>query len=82
MLSYHDSLEITCQLLRRHVQASRAIQPTDHIQKDLGLDSLGVMELVSDVETRFNVSIPSEMFDKIETVGDVAKAVTSLQRSS
>ncbi len=81
MLSYHDSYEITCQLLRRHVQASRAIQPTDHIQKDLGLDSLGVMELVSDVETRFNVSIPSEMFDKIETVGDVAKAVTSLQRS-
>jgi acyl carrier protein len=81
MLSYSDSLEITCQLLRRHVAASRAITPTDHIQKDLGLDSLGVMELVSDVETRFNVSIPSEMFDKIETVGDVAKAVTTLQRS-
>ncbi len=81
MLSYEDSFEITCQLLRRHVAASRAIRPTDHIQKDLGLDSLGVMELVSDVETRFNVSIPSEMFDKIETVGDVAKAVTTLQRS-
>jgi acyl carrier protein len=81
MLSYHDSFEITCQLLRRHVVASRAIQPTDHIQKDLGLDSLGVMELVSDVETRFNVSIPSEMFDKIQTVGDVAQAVTTLQRS-
>jgi acyl carrier protein len=81
MVSYDDSLEITCQLLRRHVAASRAIQPSDHIQKDLGLDSLGVMELVSDVETRFNVSIPSEMFDKIETVGDVAKAVTTLQRS-
>jgi acyl carrier protein len=81
MLSYDESLKITCQLLRRHVQASRAIEPSDHIQKDLGLDSLGVMELVSDVETRFNVSIPSEMFDKIATVGDVAQAVTQLQRS-
>jgi acyl carrier protein len=80
MVSYEDSYDITCQLLRRHVQASRAIQPTDHIMKDLGLDSLGVMELVSDVETRFNVSIPSEMFDKIETVGDVAKAVAQLKR--
>ncbi len=81
MMSYDESFEITCKLLRRHVDPSRAIQPTDHIQKDLGLDSLGVMELVSDVETRFNVSIPSEMFDKIETVGDVAKAVTQLQKS-
>jgi acyl carrier protein len=38
------------------------------------------MELVSDVENRFNVSIPSEMFDKITTVEDVARAVTQLQR--
>ena len=55
-------------------------QAADHIQNDLGLDSLGVMELVADVETRFNVSIPSEMFDRIHTVDDVAKAVTELQR--
>ena len=47
---------------------------------DLGLDSIGVMELVSDVETRFGVSIPAEMFQMIATVGDVAKAVTALQR--
>jgi acyl carrier protein len=79
-MSYDESLRITCQLLRRHVAEERAIQPSDHIQNDLGLDSLGVMELVADVETRFGVSIPSEMFDKIETVGDVAKAVTELQR--
>jgi len=80
MLNYDESLKVTCQLLRRHVAESREIQPSDHIMKDLGLDSLGVMELVSDVETRFNVSIPSEMFDKIQTVGDVAKAVTQLQK--
>jgi acyl carrier protein len=81
MLGYEESLEITCQLLRRHVDAARPIKPSDHIMNDLGLDSLGVMELVSDVENRFNVSIPSEMFDKIATVEDVARAVTQLQRS-
>jgi acyl carrier protein len=81
MPGYEESLEITCQLLRRHVDVARAIKPSDHIMNDLGLDSLGVMELVSDVENRFNVSIPSEMFDKIATVEDVARAVTQLQRS-
>jgi acyl carrier protein len=80
MASYDESLKITCELLRRHVKAARTIRATDNIQTDLGLDSLGVMELVADVETRFGVSIPSEMFDKITTVDDVAKAVTELQR--
>ena len=81
MASYDESLQITCQLLRRHVAEARIIAPSDHIQNDLGLDSLGVMELVSDVETRFGVSIPSEMFDRIATVDDVARAVTELQRT-
>jgi acyl carrier protein len=80
MLAYDESLKITCELLRRHVDDGRPIRPTDHIQNDLGLDSLAVMELVSDVETRFNVNIPSEMFERITTVEDVARAVTSLQR--
>jgi acyl carrier protein len=79
MASYEESLRITCELLRRHVAGARAIRPSDHIQNDLGLDSLGVMELVADVETRFGVSIPREMFDKIATVDDVARAVTTLQ---
>jgi len=79
MVSYEESLKITCELLRRHVAEARAIRPSDHIQNDLGLDSLGVMELVADVETRFGVSIPREMFDKIATVDDVARAVTELQ---
>ena len=78
--SYDESLKETCELLRRHVDDGRPIRPQDHIQNDLGLDSLGVMELVADVETKFGVSIPSEMFEKIETVEDVARAVTQLQR--
>jgi len=80
MAGYEESLKITCELLRRHVAEARPIRPTDEIVNDLGLDSLGVMELVADVETRFGVSIPSDVFDKISTVSDVAKAVTKLQR--
>jgi acyl carrier protein len=78
MSSYDESLRITCELLRRHVDESRPIRPSDHIQSDLGLDSLSVMELVSDVESRFGVNIPSEMFDRIATVEDVARLVLSL----
>ncbi|HEY4016958.1 MAG TPA: acyl carrier protein [Polyangiaceae bacterium] len=79
MSSYDESLRITCELLRRHVDESRAIRPTDHIQNDLGLDSLSVMELMSDVETRFGVNIPSDMFEQIATVDDVAHLIAKLQ---
>jgi thiamine-phosphate pyrophosphorylase len=81
MTTYEESLAITKELLRRHVEIDRDIRPNDHIQNDLGLDSLGVMELVADVETRFDVAIPSEMFDSIATVDDVARAVVRLKLS-
>src|SRR5271170_6859254 len=79
MPSHDESLKILCDLLRRHVDDGREIRPSDHIQNDLGLDSLGVMEFVSDVEASFGVNIPSEMFEKIATVDDVARAVGHLQ---
>jgi acyl carrier protein len=79
MSSYEDSLRIACELLRKHVDEARPIRPSDHIQNDLGLDSLSVMELVSDVESHFGVNIPSEMFEQLATVEDVARLVSSLQ---
>ncbi len=81
MSSYEEALEITSELLRHRTSApkSREIKATDRIQEDLGLDSLAVMELASDVESRFGVSIPSEMYDRIQTVEDLARAVLSLE---
>jgi acyl carrier protein len=81
MSSYEEALQITCDLLRRRatVPKGREIKATDRIQDDLGLDSLAVMELASDVESRFGVSIPAEMFEHIMTVADLARAVITLE---
>jgi acyl carrier protein len=77
--TFDESLTITTELIKRHIDLDRAIRPNDHIQNDLGLDSLGVMELVADIESRFDVSIPSSMFDDMATVEDVAKAIVKLK---
>jgi acyl carrier protein len=81
MVTYDETLAITTEILRRHVDAERAIRPNDHIQNDLGLDSLGVMELVADVEDRFAVSIPNDLLSSISTVDDIAKALVKLKAS-
>ncbi|MDG2342769.1 MAG: acyl carrier protein [Cytophagales bacterium] len=43
---------------------------------DLGADSLDTVELIMEFEKEFNVSIPDEDAEKIQTVGD---AVTYLK---
>jgi len=81
MSTYDETLTITTEILKKHVDANRTIRPNDHIQNDLGLDSLGVMELIADVEDRFAVSIPNDVLGDIATVEDVAKALVKLQTS-
>jgi acyl carrier protein len=79
MPTYDETLKITTEILQKHVDGDRTIRPNDHIQNDLGLDSLGVMELVADVEDAFSVSIPNEVLTDIATVEDIAKALVKLQ---
>lgn len=79
MSTYDEILKGTTEILQKHVDGERAIQPGDHIQNDLGLDSLAVMELVADVEDRFSVTIPNEVLNDISTVEDIAKALLKLK---
>ena len=81
MPSYEETLQITTDILRKHVDVKRAIRPNDHIQNDLGLDSLGVMEVVADIEDRFNVTIPNDQLSALATVEDMARALLKLAAS-
>jgi acyl carrier protein len=78
--TYDETLQVTTNILKNHVDIGREIRPTDHIQHDLGLDSLGVMEVVADIEDSFNVSIPTDTLTNVATVEDVARALVSLQK--
>ena len=42
---------------------------------DLGADSLDVVELLMDFEKEFNISIPDEQAEKIETVGQAVEYI-------
>ncbi len=46
---------------------------------DLGADSLDTVELIMEFEKEFNLSIPDEEAEKIETVGDAVKYIESHQ---
>ncbi len=42
---------------------------------DLGADSLDIVELVMELEDEFDVSIPDEDAEKMQTVGDAVKYI-------
>lgn len=52
------------------------INPTASFTKDLGADSLDIVELVMGFEQAFEISIPDEDSEKISTVGDAINYLT------
>ena len=46
------------------------ITPASNFVNDLGADSLDTVELVMELEEEFDIDIPEESADKIQTVGE------------
>ena len=55
------------------------IRLEDHLDSDLGLDSLARVELLLLLEAKIQLPIPDEMLPQIRTVGDVIQTVKTLQ---
>lgn len=62
-------------VFQQHAQGGVDISEKSHLVADLGIDSLGQMELVADIEDAFHLSIPDEALREIETIGDVARSI-------
>ncbi len=51
------------------------VTPEAKFVKDLGADSLDVVELIMALEERFGIEIPDEQAEKIVNVGDVMRYI-------
>ncbi len=54
---------------------TQIINPRSHLEIDLGLDSLKRIELLSEIEKHFAISVSEEVYDKMETVSDLVSLV-------
>ena len=57
------------------VEAEKVTENANFID-DLGADSLDTVELVMAFEEEFNVEVPDEDAEKLQTVGDVVTYIT------
>jgi acyl carrier protein len=55
------------------------VTPATHFVNDLGADSLDTVELVMELEEEFDVDIPDDAAEKIQTVGQAIEFIESQQ---
>lgn len=55
---------------------SSEVTETASFTNDLGADSLDTVELIMEFEKEFNIAIPDDQAEKINTVGDAIKYIT------
>ena len=78
-ISRYVVLEDICRHLQPFQAGDRPITGETVISKDLTIDSLGVMDMVMELEDRFDISIPMNTVAEIHTVDELADTILALR---
>ncbi len=64
------------EILSEELEVGRAqLTPEARLEMDLGADSLTRVNIVMRLEERFNVTLPDEAVEEVETIGDLFEAL-------
>lgn len=51
-----------------------------HFNKDLGMDSLDVVELILYVEKKYEITIPDEQLEKVTTLNEMVEVIYNIKK--
>ena len=73
-----DTFDRVCALMKERFELTDDVLSADTTWEDIGADSIDLVDLISELEDTFDISIPDEAIESFKTVGDVADYVNSL----
>ena len=76
-MSVDVEAQITAAIVEKLGVEESKVTPNASFINDLGADSLDTVELIMELENRFNIQIPDEDQEKIQTVGNAIDYVKS-----
>ncbi len=77
-----DVLAEITQRLEPFRKGEAVITPDTEITRDLNIDSLAVMDMIMELEDRFDVSIPLNVVAEIKTVGELADTIGRIRQAA
>jgi acyl carrier protein len=76
-------IDLTVREIGRAAEAvlgqSVAVTEDSDIARDLSVDSLALMNIVMELEDKFDLSIPLDRMAEVQTVGDLARLIDELR---
>lgn len=76
MITADKAKELIAKQLNKKVEE---ITEDKEIVKDLGADSLDVVEMLMNFEEEFNITVPEEDAVNLKTVGDIIKLLNDIK---
>ncbi len=77
-LTLHEVARVAQDVLGRSV----AVTAETDISRDLAIDSLGLMNIVMELEERFDISIPLARLSEVRTAGDLSSIIDDIRKKN
>lgn len=78
MAPYEEILPKLYEILKPFAQGGQTLSGETELVADLDLDSMKVMEILLEVEERFDISIPLNVIPDVRTIRDFARQIEQL----
>ena len=70
------------EVLAGRVPAGVHVTAETQIVQGLGLDSVGILDFIMDLEDRFDISIPLDRVAEVQTIAELGRAIEALKRAT
>ncbi|MCM1363991.1 MAG: acyl carrier protein [Faecalibacterium sp.] len=73
-----DTFENVCDIVSSRFELNEIKLEHETSWEEIGADSIDLVDLVTEIEDEFEISIPDEEFENLKTIGDLAELVDQL----
>lgn len=78
MSNYEEIVAQIYEILGPYNKEGHALNEDTHLVEDLGLDSMQVMQIMLEIEDRYDISVPLNILPEIRSVKDFAAQLQTL----
>ena len=73
-----DTFEKVSDIISKRFELSETKITNDTTWEEIGADSIDLVDLISELEDEFDISIPDDSIEDLKTVGDVVNLIDEM----